>query len=154
MTARRVKARINLMMKRHRPLSLAVAGLVVIAASTGIALATRPGQPAVAGDPSNLGAPAALTNSAFVPVVRNALWVTTTSSTNARMLAANCFQCHGTDGHAVDGMDGLAGKSAPDIVNDMRDMSAGTIGNNIMRAHARSYTEAEIQLIADYFSKQ
>ena len=44
------------------------------------------------------------------------------------------------------------GESASEIIGEMSEMSAGAIGNNIMKAHARSYTAEEIRLIAEYLA--
>ncbi|MEN9434637.1 MAG: hypothetical protein RLZZ422_2226 [Pseudomonadota bacterium] len=68
-----------------------------------------------------------------------------------RTLAANCFQCHGTDGY---GMEHLAGKRVSKILEEMEEMQFSDLGKNIMNVHAQSYTEDEIKLIADYFSLQ
>lgn len=69
-----------------------------------------------------------------------------------RTLAANCFQCHGTNGHAQEL--GIAGMSAAEIIGEINDMKGDSPGDNIMNVHAMAYTDAEIKLIADYFSKQ
>lgn len=74
------------------------------------------------------------------------------SSTAGRLLASNCFQCHGTDGHSVSSIDSIAGESASEIINEMLEMSAKPIGNDIMKAHAHAYTLDEIRLIAEYLS--
>ena len=68
-----------------------------------------------------------------------------------RLLASNCFQCHGTNGH---GMEELAGKSVSDIAGDVREMAQKSPGAEMMFAHARGYTATQVNLIADYFSKQ
>lgn len=68
-----------------------------------------------------------------------------------RLLASNCFQCHGTEGRG--GFERLAGKSSSDIYGDMREMKLKTSGNDIMKAHAKGYTDAELRLIADYFAQ-
>lgn len=68
-----------------------------------------------------------------------------------RTLAANCFQCHGTDGY---GMESLAGESAAEIVEEMLEMKWDTANKDIMNVHAQAYTDEEVALIADYFSKQ
>lgn len=68
-----------------------------------------------------------------------------------RTLAANCFQCHGTDGY---GLEHLAGKSAKDIAGDLMEMQFEPARKEIMAVHAQAYTAEEINLIADYFSKQ
>ena len=71
-----------------------------------------------------------------------------------RLLASNCFQCHGTDGRGDGSFDRLAGKSASDIYNDLREMKAENKRGEIMTIHALGYTDAQLRAIADYFSKQ
>ena len=68
-----------------------------------------------------------------------------------RTLAANCFQCHGTDGY---GLEHLAGESASEIINELQEMKLESARKEIMNVHAQAYTDAEIRLIADYFAKQ
>lgn len=68
-----------------------------------------------------------------------------------RLLASNCFQCHGTNGH---GMESLAGKSASEISEELFEMQRETIGTDIMHVYAQGFTDEQIGLIADYFSKQ
>ena len=68
-----------------------------------------------------------------------------------RLLASNCFQCHGTNGH---GMESLAGKSVSDIVGDLKEMALKSPGAEMMFAHARGYSATQVNLIADYLSKQ
>ena len=69
-----------------------------------------------------------------------------------RLLASNCFQCHGTNG--VAGELKIAGESASEIISELNEMRAENPGRNIMNVHAQAYTPAEITLIADYFAKQ
>ena len=71
---------------------------------------------------------------------------------SGRALAANCFQCHGTDGNASELR--IAGESASEIVEELNEMRAEHPGSNIMNVHAQAYTPEEIALIADSFSKQ
>lgn len=68
-----------------------------------------------------------------------------------RTLAANCFQCHGTDGY---GLEHLAGKSASEIVGELLEMQAEPVGKEIMNVHAHVFSQDELYLIGDYFSKQ
>jgi sulfide dehydrogenase cytochrome subunit len=68
-----------------------------------------------------------------------------------RLLASNCFQCHGTNGH---GMENLAGKSVSSITEEMNEMRLKPAGDEMMHVHARGYTPAQVNLIADYFSRQ
>jgi len=69
-----------------------------------------------------------------------------------RTLAANCFQCHGTNG--VAGELKIAGERASEIISELNEMRAESPRRNIMNVHAQAYTPAEITLIADFFSKQ
>jgi sulfide dehydrogenase cytochrome subunit len=69
-----------------------------------------------------------------------------------RNLAANCFQCHGTNGYA--GELKIAGESASGIISEFNEMKTKPVGENIMNVHARAYTDAEIKLIGDFISKQ
>jgi sulfide dehydrogenase cytochrome subunit len=54
----------------------------------------------------------------------------------------------------VGGIDRLAGMSASELIGEMREMRAKTPGNDIMKVHARGYTDAQITEIANYFASQ
>ena len=69
-----------------------------------------------------------------------------------RGLASNCFQCHGTNGHA--GELKIAGQSASGIIKELEESKSQNPRANIMNVHARAYTAEEIKIIADYISKQ
>jgi cytochrome c553 len=69
-----------------------------------------------------------------------------------RLLASNCFQCHGTNGSSG-GFDRLQGDSSADLLEKLRKFASGD-GDSIMAAHALGYTDAQLQLIADFLSKQ
>lgn len=69
-----------------------------------------------------------------------------------RTLAANCFQCHGTDGYA--GELKIAGQSASGMVLKLNSFKTRDPKTDIMYFHAQAYTDTEINLIADYFSLQ
>lgn len=77
---------------------------------------------------------------------------TTATAHPGRLLASNCFQCHGTEGRSLGEIDSLAGKSASDIYGDVKEMQRKPAGDNIMFAHSRGYTDQELRLIADYFA--
>ena len=70
-----------------------------------------------------------------------------------RLLASNCFQCHGTNG-AGPGFDNIAGKSVDEIYKELREMRAENPGNDIMKAHARGYTDEQLRQISTYLSQQ
>ena len=70
----------------------------------------------------------------------------------ARVLAAQCFQCHGTDGRSSSGIEGLAGESASELVEDMLEMKYSTNTDDIMHRQAMGYSEAQIRAIATYIA--
>ncbi len=70
-----------------------------------------------------------------------------------RLLASNCFQCHGTNG-AGPGFDSIAGKSVDEIYKELREMQSKSPGNDIMKAHARGYTDAQLRQISTWLSQQ
>lgn len=67
-----------------------------------------------------------------------------------RLLASNCFQCHGTDGRG--GFDQIAGKSSAEIVKELKEMRAENKPGEIMNRHAAGYTDAQLKLIGDYLA--
>ncbi len=83
--------------------------------------------------------------------------VTVTSNTNSnlsgttegRLLASNCFQCHGTNGSG--GFDSIKGKD--DIYNELLEyMNGSEDPDGIMAAHIKGYTQEQLQAIANYLS--
>lgn len=70
-----------------------------------------------------------------------------------RLLASNCFQCHGTNGRGA-AFDPLAGLSAAETYKKLKEMQAGREGNGIMPKHSMVYTDAQLQQIADWFARQ
>jgi cytochrome subunit of sulfide dehydrogenase len=141
-------------MKRHS-VKLAAASLAGLAVAGALALtAGLKLSSAGANAPAQGRAAPALTAAAYLPSLTTSLQVSLQSPTAGRLLASNCFQCHGTDGKSAGGIDRLAGMSASEIIDEMQSMRVEAIGNNIMKAHARGYTDAELLLIADYFSRQ
>lgn len=72
------------------------------------------------------------------------------SSVPGRLLAANCFQCHGTDGHPAGGFDEIAGESVSEIVEELTEFRQKDEG--IMSVHARGYSEAQVRQLAEYLS--
>lgn len=74
---------------------------------------------------------------------------TVTGNTQGRLLASNCFQCHGTYGSG--GFDKLLGKS--DIYSELMEYLSGAEDpDSIMAAHVKGYTQEQLQAIADYLA--
>ncbi|MEN9317053.1 MAG: hypothetical protein RIS35_3446 [Pseudomonadota bacterium] len=72
-----------------------------------------------------------------------------------RLLASNCFQCHGTNGVSAGGFDSLAGKSVSELLEELKEMQlGGDEDEGIMRPHALGYSDAQIRSLATYFASQ
>lgn len=68
-----------------------------------------------------------------------------------RLLASNCFQCHGTNGKGP-GFETLAGKSAYKIYNELKEMQAENKG--IMSKHAWGYDDNQLWALSTWLSTQ
>jgi cytochrome c553 len=79
----------------------------------------------------------------------NSAWAQTPPA--GRLLASNCFQCHGTNG-AGPGFERLTGDSSNSIYNSLKSYQSRS--NDIMGVHAKGYTDAQLRAIADWLSTQ
>ncbi|NRT56198.1 c-type cytochrome [Sphaerotilus uruguayifluvii] len=70
-----------------------------------------------------------------------------------RLLASNCFQCHGTNGKGP-GFETLAGKPSGEIYKDLLEMRSGKEGSGLMVRHAMGYTDAQLRLLSIWLSTQ
>jgi cytochrome subunit of sulfide dehydrogenase len=75
------------------------------------------------------------------------------TANTGRLLASNCFQCHGTNGKGP-GFDQIAGKSANEIYQEMKEFQSGKEGRGIMAKHSLGYTDAQLRDLATYLSLQ
>ena len=73
-----------------------------------------------------------------------------------RYLAANCANCHGTDGRATNAaeMPALAGMARGRFIEQMTAFRDGTRAATIMHQLARGYSDEQIARLADYFAAQ
>lgn len=70
---------------------------------------------------------------------------------NGRLLASQCFQCHGPNGHSKGEIDSIDGKSYSDLYGDLTEMKKKN-KNEIMHLQIKSYTDDEIKQMAEYLS--
>ena len=89
----------------------------------------------------------------FAATAMSAASAQTTAVPAGRLLASNCFQCHGTNGKGP-GFDKLAGKSASELYKDMKAFQSGKEGDGIMARHAMGYSDAQLQALAQWLSTQ
>jgi cytochrome c553 len=73
----------------------------------------------------------------------------------ARSLAATCASCHGTEGRSVTAeVVSLATLPKERIVTQMKAFRDGTRPATIMHQLAKGYSDAQIELIAEHFSRR
>jgi sulfide dehydrogenase cytochrome subunit len=73
----------------------------------------------------------------------------------ARGLAASCAACHGTNGRsATNEVVALAGLPREHIASQMRAFRDGARPATIMHQIAKGYSDQQIDLMADYFSRR
>ncbi|MFZ9392247.1 MAG: c-type cytochrome [Burkholderiaceae bacterium] len=71
-----------------------------------------------------------------------------------RYLAANCANCHGTDGNSVGGMVSLAGYDRAAFIKNMNAFRSGERPATLMHQLAKGYSDQQIADLAAYFSAQ
>lgn len=77
------------------------------------------------------------------------------ASPSAEMLANACAGCHGTNGaSAGPSMPSLAGQSKVFFVDAMKKFKSGEREASVMGRLAKGYTDEQIVVMADFFSKQ
>ena len=69
------------------------------------------------------------------------------ANTSGRLLASNCFQCHGTLGRG--GFDSIRGSEADEVLEYLSKPAS----SDIMAAHAQGYTRAQLQSIISYLKQ-
>lgn len=99
------------------------------------------------GDPSNTATADAAPAANTVVLKASGTLVSQPASTEGRLLASNCFQCHGTLG--TGGFERIRGSEASEVLEFMTKPA----GANIMAAHAQGYTPAQLKKIIAYLQQ-
>lgn len=73
--------------------------------------------------------------------------LTQPANTSGRLLASNCFQCHGTGG--VGGFESIRRGEAAEV----REYLTRSANSSIMAAHAQGYTSAQLNAIIAYLQQ-
>jgi cytochrome subunit of sulfide dehydrogenase len=73
--------------------------------------------------------------------------------TRGQLMAQTCLACHGAAGTATDATIPTLAHGFPRqlMIQTMHGFRDGTRPSTVMGRHARGYTDAEIEIIADYF---
>lgn len=66
----------------------------------------------------------------------------------ARIMASNCFTCHGPNGRSSGTIPSLVNLSADDIAARLKNFKNGTTPSTVMGRHAKAYSDAEIDAMA------
>ena len=73
----------------------------------------------------------------------------------ARAWAASCASCHGTNGRGGAEIPALAGRSKSDLFAVLKEFKADKRKTaTVMHQHAKGYSDAQLERIAEYFSQQ
>jgi sulfide dehydrogenase cytochrome subunit len=70
------------------------------------------------------------------------------------LLASVCTTCHGVDGRGQGAIPQIGGLPADQIADALLAFRDGTRQATVMGWVAKSYSDAQIQMIADYFSQR
>ncbi len=82
-----------------------------------------------------------------LPAATAATLVAQPQNTEGRLLASNCFQCHGTLG--TGGFDNIRGSDAGEVLEFMTKPAS----RDIMAAHAQGYTPEQLKKIIAYLQQ-
>jgi len=62
----------------------------------------------------------------------------------------NCYACHGTDGRSPGSIPSLTGKNAEQALLQLKEFKSGQLSATVMTRHAKGYTDAELEALANY----
>lgn len=92
---------------------------------------------------------AALTLAAAAPVEAQ-----TAQEAQTRAWAASCATCHGSNGSSKGGIPSIAGVEKERLLEQLLAFRKGDKPATVMHQHAKGYTDAELERLADFFSRQ
>lgn len=67
-----------------------------------------------------------------------------------RNMIHNCFSCHGTDGRSGGAIPSLTGMTTQQAEHMLKGFKSGQISATVMTRHAKGYTDAELEALAQY----
>ncbi|MFZ4624906.1 MAG: c-type cytochrome [Rhodoferax sp.] len=72
----------------------------------------------------------------------------------ARVWSASCAACHGTNGHSQGVFLSIGGVDKAQLLQKLIAYKKDQLAATVMHQHAKGYTDAELERLADYFSRQ
>lgn len=76
------------------------------------------------------------------------------SDVQTRAWAASCAACHGTGGKSNSAIPSIAGQDKATLLQKLLAYKQGTLPATVMHQHAKGYSDAELERLADHFSRQ
>jgi len=76
------------------------------------------------------------------------------NTNTGRDIAANCTNCHGTDGRSRGVIPAIAGQDKAYLVQQLKDFRDGKRPSTIMQQLAKGYTDSQIEAAAAYLGMQ
>lgn len=80
--------------------------------------------------------------------------VSAESVPRVELLASMCDTCHGSNGRGAKPNPSINGEEPDDFLDLMTAFASGDEPTSIMDRHAQGYTEAELKMLAEHYSKQ
>ncbi len=68
----------------------------------------------------------------------------------AANMASNCFTCHGPDGRSPGSIPSLHNQTSAAIAATLKAFKSGARPSTVMARHAKGYSDAEIDALANY----
>ena len=69
-------------------------------------------------------------------------------------MISNCYSCHGTDGRSPGNIPSLTGKNTEQALLMLKEYKSGQLAATVMTRHAKGYTDAELEAMANYIGTQ
>lgn len=72
----------------------------------------------------------------------------------AQVWAASCAACHGTNGKSNSAIPSIAGQDKQALLAKLKAYKSDQLNATVMHQHAKGYSDAELERLADFFSRQ
>jgi cytochrome c553 len=72
----------------------------------------------------------------------------------AQVWAASCAACHGTNGKSNSAIPSIAGQDKQALLAKLKAYKSDQLSATVMHQHAKGYSDAELERLADFFSRQ
>lgn len=91
---------------------------------------------------------------ALAAVLLSPLTTSAQEAQQTRAWAASCAACHGTQGRSLGGIPAINGVDKAQLLQKLLAYKHGELPATVMHQHAKGYSDAELERLADFFSRQ